>query len=68
MRTEKLKERASKKDQIKLLARLAVSLNNDPRNPMDVICHMFSFDSDEHRTFTEEYSRTKSDGDDPLEV
>lgn len=65
---EKLKGGATVKAQIKLLARVAERLNNDPRNPMDVICHMFDFTSDQHRTFLAEYARPKHDGDDPLEV
>jgi hypothetical protein len=67
MRAERLKDRASVNDQIKMLARLAENLNNDPRNPMDVVCHMFDLEGAQYQMFLAEYSRPK-DGDDPLEV
>jgi hypothetical protein len=65
---EKLKGGASVNDQIKLLGRVAARLNNDPRNPMDVITHLFDFDPEQHRIFLSAYTSSPKGGDDPLEV
>lgn len=63
--SERIKERASVNDQIKMLARLARRVDSDPRHPIDIINSYFEFTSDEQQLFMKEY---RKDGDDPLEV
>lgn len=63
--SERLKERASVKDQIRMLARLARNADIDPRHPIDVITSYFQLSGDEQQLFMKEY---RKDGDDPLEV
>ena len=65
---EKLKDRASVTDQLRMLGRLAARLNNDPRNPLDVITHFFDLETDQHRVFLSAYTSSPKGGDDPLEV
>lgn len=63
--SERLKERASINDQIKMLARLARCADIDPRHPIDQINNYFEFTSEEQQLFMKEYRKY---GDDPLEV
>jgi hypothetical protein len=68
MRSRQLKERASVNDQIKILARVAKRLHNDPRHPIDSLTNYFNFTTEQIRIFATEYNKPEADGDDPLEV
>lgn len=63
--SERLKERASINDQLKMLGRLARRLDSDPRHPLDVLANYFNMAGDDYQAFIKEY---RKDGDDPLEV
>ena len=66
--SEKLKNNPTVDYQIKMLARLAVRIDEDPRHPIDIIRYFFDFNSEQHEKFLEEYHKPRHEGDDPLEI